>query len=142
MIVPASVRLPFSYAAGEAGSRFLEALRDRRAILGSPCPSCGRVLVPARSFCPGCFVPTGEGWVEVGPGGELIAATRVPPAPHGPDGLDGGFGLVRLDGADTAMVHRLLGRVERGERVRAVFREERCGSILDIAGFERMGGRR
>ena len=142
MIVPARVHLPFSYAAGTAGSRFLEALRDRRAILGSPCSACGRVLVPGRAFCGRCFAPTEDRWVEVGPEGELVAATHAPPAAHRPAGYPGAFCLVRLDGADTAFAHWLLGPAEPGARVRAVFEDERRGSVLDIAGFDKIGSTR
>lgn len=142
MIVPTRVQLGFSYAAGAAGSRFLAALGDRGAILGAPCPECHRVLVPARAACPRCFVATAPQWVEVGPGGELLAATAVPPAAHRPAGHPGGFCLVRLDGADTALAHLLLGPARAGDRVRAVFAAERRGSILDISGFEPEGGGR
>lgn len=142
MIVPARVHLPFSYAAGAAGSRFLAALRDRGAILGSPCPACERVLVPARAFCPRCFEQTEREWVEVGPAGELLAATRTAPAAHRPQGHPGAFCLVRLDGAGTALTHLLLGPARAGDRVRAVLAPERRGSILDISGFERTGGER
>jgi len=50
------------------------------------------------------------------------------------------YGLIRLDGADTNFVH-LLGEIdpaaiEIGMRVEAVFKEERGGSILDIAYFK------
>ena len=123
------VSLTFRYAAGKTASRFLAALRDERRIYGTRCPQCRRVLVPARSFCPRCGVDTGE-WVEVGPAGRLLAFTVR-------DGQV--FGLIRLDGADTGLVH-LLGEVERetwhvGMRVEAVFAEERAGDIRDIAHF-------
>ncbi|HLA92297.1 MAG TPA: OB-fold domain-containing protein, partial [Actinomycetota bacterium] len=52
------------------------------------------------------------------------------------------FGLVRLDGADAVMLHRVLdppdeGPLEVGERVEVVVKPdaERTGSILDIEGF-------
>ncbi|MGE5460362.1 MAG: OB-fold domain-containing protein, partial [Solirubrobacterales bacterium] len=51
------------------------------------------------------------------------------------------FGLVRLDGADTVFLHRVLDAgdepLEIGERVEVVLRPEaeRTGSILDIEGF-------
>lgn len=140
MIVPARVRLDFSYAAGAGGSRFLAALRDRGAILASPCPSCRRVLAPARGVCPRCFEATDEEWIEVGPAGDLLATTRVPPAGHRPGDHPGAFCLVRLDGADTAVTHLLLGPARPGERVRAVLEPQRRGTILDIRGFERTGG--
>lgn len=130
MIREGSIRIPFRYASGQAGSRFLAALRDEGRILGSRCGACGRVACPARSFCAAC----GEGCietVEVGPEGLVLSWTEVPGR--------GVFALVRLDGADGAMMHRLLppaSRVEPGMRVRARFTAERSGHILDIEGFE------
>jgi hypothetical protein len=140
--ISAGVNLAFSYAAGEAASRFLIALRDEQKIYGTRCPACGRVLVPARSFCPRCFVDTTE-WIEVGPAGTLVAlapasrpqASRLQGAP-----TDLPIGLIRLDGADTSLMH-FIGETERGAlriglRVAAVFAEARSGSILDIAYFK------
>ena len=75
---------------------------------------------------------------ECGPGGTLESFTV------GHVGIDGEpldepatIGLVRLDGADTVLMHRLLGDGpwEIGARVEAVVRAERTGSILDIEGF-------
>jgi uncharacterized OB-fold protein len=46
--------------------------------------------------------------------------------------------LVKLDGADTVLLHRLIdlsGSPEIGMRVRAVLAEGRTGSIFDVEGF-------
>lgn len=136
MIVEAAVSLTFSYAAGRAGSRFLEALRNDGTILGTRCPDCSRVLVPARSLCGRCGTRTEEA-VEVGPEGEIVAAIEAGKATHRPAEFPGAFCLVRLDGADTYIAHWLLGdeKVTAGTRVRAVQADDRHGSILDIAGF-------
>lgn len=135
--VVAGVNLNFSYAAGEAASRFLTALRDEQRIYGTRCPACARVLVPARSFCPRCFVDTTD-WIEVGPMGTLVAIASAPPPPRSP-APPLPIGLIRLDGADTNFVHLLgetsIERVTPGMRVEAVFAQERSGSILDIAYF-------
>ncbi|MBI5481116.1 MAG: hypothetical protein HY906_19825 [Deltaproteobacteria bacterium] len=130
MIREGSIHLPFAYAAGPAASRFLVSLRDEGRILGSPCPACRRVLCPARSFCPRCGDETGEP-ISVGPAGTVVSFTAQA----------GGvvFGLVRLDGADTAMLHRLLGDGMRwtiGARVRPRLAARRQASITDIEGFE------
>ena len=127
--VTAGVNLQFNYAAGEAASRFLIALRDEKRIYGTRCPECRRVLVPARSFCPRCFVAPGE-WIEVGPAGTLIAVAPAQPLP---------IALIQLDGADTALAHR-IGEADAitlriGLRVIPVFAETRAGNILDIAYF-------
>ncbi|MFQ5613760.1 MAG: Zn-ribbon domain-containing OB-fold protein [Anaerolineae bacterium] len=137
--IVAGVNLAFNYAAGETASRFLIALRDERRIYGRRCPDCGRVLVPARSFCPRCGVETAD-WVEVGPAGTLTAFTVVhQPEPYHPLPAPFAYGLIRLDGADVELVH-LLGEtpvdsIKVGMRVEAVFAAERMGSICDIAYF-------
>lgn len=130
LFITAGVNLSFNYAAGKAASRFLIALRDEKKIFGTRCPSCQRVLVPARSFCPRCFVDTRD-WVEVGPNGTLGAFAAT-------DNL--AFALIRLDGADTALVHRVnvtnADELRIGLRVAPVFAETRRGHILDLAYFQ------
>ena len=133
MILEGTIQIPFRYAAGKAGSRFLTALKEEGTILASPCPACSQVYCPARSFCARCGSELEE-VIPVGPEGELLSWTEVKGK--------GAFGLVRLDGAHSALLHRLLappswpssGR--SGIRVRARFASQRSGSILDLAGFE------
>jgi len=150
-VVEEGVSLSFRYAAGKVASRFLVALRDEKRIYGTRCPECRRVLVPARSFCSRCGVDTDE-WVEVSPEGTLTAftTTRNPQSeiqnpkseirnPQSEIQNPRIYGLIRLDGADTDLVHR-LGEAEPdvwrvGMRVEAVFAQERKGHILDIAYF-------
>jgi uncharacterized OB-fold protein len=137
LVFTGSITIPFSYAAGAAASRFLVALRDERRILGTRCPSCRKVLVPARSFCAGCWEDTRD-WIEVGPEGALVSWTTVHlPLPHLPP-PPATLGLLRLDGADTDLLHVIGGAprgLERGLRLRPVWRETRTGSLLDIAHF-------
>jgi uncharacterized OB-fold protein len=130
------------YTAGVGGERFFRALKTRGEILGTRCPACDQVYVPARLFCERCFAELDE-TVAVGPEGTLASFTlcsidrdgrRLEP----PEA----FALVRLDGATTVMLHRLLGvtdaaQVTPGARVRVVVRpkRERTGSIVDIEGF-------
>jgi hypothetical protein len=129
VVVEEGVSLSFRYAAGEAASRFLAALRDEKKIYGTRCPTCGRVLVPARSFCPRCYVDTTE-WIEVGPMGTLVAVAAAPPPL---------LALIHLDGADTNFLHLLAETppdlLTVGMRVEPVFAEQRIGSVLDITHF-------
>ncbi|MEX2420348.1 MAG: Zn-ribbon domain-containing OB-fold protein [Actinomycetota bacterium] len=133
------------YTPGVAGEVFFTALRDRGVLLGSKCEVCDYVYVPARLFCERCFAELAVE-TEVGPSGELVSFTIVF------EGVDGEpleraqtLGLVRLDGADAVLLHRLLDTgdapLEIGERVEVVVRPkaERTGSILDIEGFRIVG---
>jgi uncharacterized OB-fold protein len=126
------------YTPGVAGEVFFAALRDRGVLLGSRCEACSYTYVPARLFCERCLAELAAD-VEVGPGGTLVSFTI---AFVGPDGepLDEPktYGLVRLDGADAVLLHRVLDAgdepLEIGERVEVVLAAERRGSILDIEG--------
>jgi uncharacterized protein len=93
----------YTYYAGDAASRFFAELAHRR-IMGSRCPQCHRVLVPARGFCDACFVETSE-WVEVSPHGTLetftILTTSFPGLPEPPLVV----GYVMLDGASSAVLN-------------------------------------
>ncbi|HLB62256.1 MAG TPA: Zn-ribbon domain-containing OB-fold protein [Actinomycetota bacterium] len=135
---PGEFPFAYRYTAGVAGWRFLEALRDRGVFLGSRCDTCDYVYVPARLFCERCFAELAAD-TEVGPAGTLesLAIGHV--------GVDGepleepvAVGLVRLDGADAVLFHRLIGDgFEIGMRVEAVLGSEPTGSILDVAGFRK-----
>lgn len=129
MIREGTIQIPFNFAAGKIGSRFLIALRDEKMIYGSRCASCSKVACPPRLTCPDCLESESE-FVEVGPKGTLLSLTETPE--------QGTYGLILLDGADTALLHRLLGDVAQysvGARVIACFAAERAGHILDLEGF-------
>lgn len=139
MVLQGKLDLPFSYAAGKTASRFFVELRDRQRIMGKRCPLCQRVIVPPQLFCKECFVETDE-WVEVGPEGTLVTFTVVYHREnHHPKEAPLAYGIIKLDGADTSIVHFLgeteVTKLEHGMRVRAIFSEERKGHILDIECF-------
>jgi uncharacterized OB-fold protein len=127
----------FHYTPGVGNTAFFEALRDRGVLLGSRCEACDVTYLPARIFCERCFGEL-KADTECGPGGTLESFTV------GHVGVDGepleepvAIGLVKLDNADTVLMHRLIGNNlwECGSRVEAVLAAERTGSILDLDGF-------
>ena len=148
LFIPGQWNIPYNYSAGKVASRFFLSLKKEGKIFGTTCPTCKRTLVPPRSFCERCFVHC-EGWQEVGPEGTVVTFTicfRKSPGIEIPPPFM--IALIRLDGADTNLIHlvegcdlgspeRLLERVRSGLRVRAVFRagDDRKGNIMDIRSF-------
>lgn len=134
------LQVPFCYSAGKVTSRFFRALRDEAAIYGIRCPACGKVYVPPRSVCGACFINTTE-WIPLSGEGvvESFTELRYKESVH-PSEAPFIIGVIKPDGADTAMTHLIRGVSEKdlriGRRVRAVFAEERKGQILDISHFE------
>lgn len=70
-IIEEEVRIPYELAVGPAWYRFYEGFKKAK-IFGTRCSKCNRVLVPARTFCPRCFVDM-EQWVEVSQEGVLVS---------------------------------------------------------------------
>ncbi|HXX90079.1 MAG TPA: OB-fold domain-containing protein [Acidimicrobiales bacterium] len=130
---------PYKRSVGPVIGEFLTGLRDGR-ILGAT-GAGGRVVVPPAEYDPDTGQDVGP-LVEVGPGGVITTwAWATDPSPDQP--LDRPFAwvLVKLDGADTALLHILDApspeAVASGMRVRARFRSEaeRVGHIKDIECF-------
>ena len=122
-------------------------LGDDRVYVRYVCPKCGKTLVPARSFCPECSVDMGE-WKEVSQEGEIftwmLATEPFAGMPAQPPFIGA---LIRLDRTDCDFLHLVGGldlsgpeavksRIKRGTRVKAVWREDKEGHILDIRYFE------
>jgi uncharacterized OB-fold protein len=136
--IPGELAVSFRYTPGVGNTAFFEALRDRGVFLGSRCDPCGVTYLPARVFCERCLAEV-EPSVECGPQGELVSWTvaRVD-VDDRPLDEPITYGLVRLDGADTVFLHRLIdlnGEPEIGMRLHAVLAQERTGSIFDVEGF-------
>ena len=139
--VEGEMALPYTYFAGETGSRFLTALRDQKKILAQKAAT-GRVVIPPRKYDDRTLEPLGDAWVEVGPAGEVAGWTVIRYAepsyqPKTPPYI---LALVKLDGADTPIPHLVEGvdpsKMKKGMRVKAVFADARKASILDIDHFE------
>jgi uncharacterized OB-fold protein len=132
--------LEFTYtrSVGPVIGRFLAGLRDRK-VLGVRTAG-GRVLVPPQEYDPDTGEATGD-LVEVGQSGVVTTWAWVS-APRRKHPLDRPFAwaLVRLDGADTALLHAVdagdEARMRTGLRVRVRWRDETVGEIQDIACFE------
>jgi uncharacterized OB-fold protein len=136
----APIELSFDYtrSLGPTLSRFLGALATRK-IVGAR-GSDGRVYVPPLEYDPTSGAALTE-FVDVADHGTVLGWTwAAEPLPGQP--LDRPFAwvLVKLDGADTGMLHVLdvpsPDDVRTGMRVQARWTAEPVGHIRDIACFE------
>lgn len=135
------LQVPYQYSAGPITSRFLTSLRDDKKILGIRCEICNRVYVPPRSTCGVCFSELRE-WVELSGRGriESFSFVNYSEMTHPYEDIPLIFAIIKLDGADTGIVH-LIGEareedLEIGKEVEPVFNENRRGHILDIKYFK------
>ncbi|MCA1711805.1 MAG: OB-fold domain-containing protein [Actinobacteria bacterium] len=140
-VTDVTVDAPFTHSTGPGLSRFLTALRDDAVIWGRRCRGCDRVVVPAADHCETCAGVLDE-WIEVGPGGVVTDVTLVT-ADMPLTRLEPPFAVVkvRLDGADTDLVHLAPDPdgITRGARVEASWSDVRTGTIRDLAGFRLEG---
>ncbi|MFE2874260.1 OB-fold domain-containing protein [Streptomyces roseus] len=135
---PLVVEFPFTRSLGPVQSAFLTGLRER-VVLGVRTAD-GKVMVPPVEYDPVTAEEIRE-LVEVGTTGTVTTwAWNGSPRPNQPLGTPFAWVLVRLDGADTAILHALDApgpeAVGTGMRVRVRWAEERTGAITDIACFE------
>jgi hypothetical protein len=135
---PLEIGFDYTRSLGPTLSQFMTALAGRR-ILGSR-GADGRVHAPPFEYDPVTFAPPAE-LVEVGPEGTVTtwSWTGEPlegqPLPH-----PFAWALIRLDGADTAMLHAVdagaPAAMRTGMRVRPRWAASPAGHIRDITCFE------
>ena len=133
-------RLAYTYkrSLGPVLGKFFTALRDRR-ILGVRRVD-GTVMVPPKEYDPDTGDEIDE-MIEVADTGEVLSWAWVAnPRPTQPLDAPFAYALIKLDGADTAMLHAVAAgsesEMKTGMRVKARWVGETVGSINDIACFE------
>lgn len=135
---PMDIGFDYTRSLGPVLSRFMTALAGRR-ILGSR-GSDGRVHAPPLEYDPVTHAPLTE-LVEVSPAGTVVTWTWLAhPVDGQPLTRPFAWALIRLDGADTAMLHAVdagdRDRMRTGMRVRVRWAAEPVGHIRDIECFE------
>lgn len=134
---PMQVGFDYTRSLGPTLSSFMTGLAARR-VLGSR-DSTGRVHVPPLEYDPVTLAPTGE-LVDVADVGTVISWSWMSsPLPGQPLGEPFAWALIKLDGADTPLLHAIDApqeAVQTGMRVRVRWADSRVGSIRDIACFE------
>lgn len=136
---PHVLEYPYRRSVGPVLSQFFTGLRARR-LVGVRTRS-GRVLCPPAEADPTTGASVGDDFVEVGPGGVIETWTWVArPRAKQPLARPFAYALIRLDGADTVLLHVIDAGEERrlrsGARVRPRWRSETVGAIGDIECFE------
>lgn len=135
---PLLVEYPFTRTVGPVQSAFFTALREG-TVLGVR-GSDGSVVCPPVEYDAHTSEALSE-LVEVGPGGEVTSwAWIAEPRADQPLAHPFAWALVRLDGADSSMLHAVDAGDESamatGMRVTVRWADEREGVIGDIACFE------
>jgi uncharacterized OB-fold protein len=135
----APLKLSFDYtrSVGPVLGQFFTALRGRRivGVRGSD----GRVHVPPTEFDPVTYEPLSE-IVPVAPVGTVLSWTWQPEPLEGqPLQRPFAWALIRLDGADTGLLHAVDAAtpdaIRAGARVHAHWVDEPVGAITDIEYF-------
>ena len=136
----APLKLSFDYtrSVGPILSQFFTALRERR-IIGNR-GSDGRVHVPPAEYDPVTYQQLTE-MVPVASVGTVVSWTwQSEPLAGQPLARPFAWALIKLDGADTPLLHAVdvdsADAISTGARVHAHWVDEPVGAITDIAYFE------
>ena len=127
-VLTTTLSMPYTLTTGLAAGSFLAELGKHR-ILGSRCEACARTVVPPADYCSRCGSAP-DSFVQLPETGTVTALTRT---------STGVVALIRLDGADADLLHRLSDEKEPitvGARVRAVWADTATQTILDLECFE------
>jgi len=139
---PLEIGFDYTRSLGPTLSQFMAGLAGRR-ILGSR-GSDGRVHAPPFEYDPVTLAPPDQ-LVPVGPEGTVTTWSWAPEPLEGqPLEHPFAWALIRLDGADTAMLHAVdagsAAAMRTGMRVRVRWADQPVGHIRDIACFEPADG--
>jgi len=136
-----SIPLEYHYTLGVAGEDFRRELKEKGKFLASKCPKCKNSYVPARMYCPTCFVETKER-ATVNKPGYVYSLTTVRADKTGEEARGATVvALVKFEGFEGGIVHRLEsddpGKLKIGTRVEPVLKDvgSRNGALTDILAF-------
>ncbi len=137
-----SIPLEYHYTAGVAGEAFRRELKENGRLLSSKCSECKSTYIPARMFCPACFIEIKDN-APLEETGYVYSHTTVNRNRTGePIGEPLTIALIKFEGVKGGIVHRLQleesGSVSFGMKVVPVLRDrrERTGALTDIVAFK------
>ncbi len=132
----------YRYTAGIAGEKFFEGLKENKlvAVACKDCKDCedSHVYLPPRMYCECCFAELTD-YFAVPDTGTVVSFTEVFQDVEGkPLSEPVILALINIDDTDTLFLHHLIDVDELyvGLRVKAVWNEQKNGSLLDIKGFK------
>jgi uncharacterized OB-fold protein len=139
---PLEIEFDYTRSLGPVLSQFMDGLAERR-ILGAR-GADGRVHAPPFEYDPMTAEPARD-LTEVGPEGTVVSWSWMPdPLAGQPLAEPFAWALIRLDGADTAMLHAVdagsAAAMRTGLRVRPRWASRPAGGIRDIVCFEPCDG--
>jgi uncharacterized protein len=136
-----SIPLEFHYTAGVAGEEFRRELKESGRFLSSKCAKCKTTYIPARMFCPSCFIEIKDNDPLEKPG-YVYSHTTVNRNRSGePIEERLTLALIKFEGVKGGIVHRLQvddqNSVSFGTMVVPILKEqrERTGALTDIIAF-------
>jgi hypothetical protein len=133
-------RVPFEYSYGRLYPIFYGTMRDQKKLVTVKCSKCGKAILPPRPYCGACFADAKQ-WVELPDTGtiktftvvfqEFLGQPKKPPYCY----------VVVVPDGHVSEIHHLLegvdfNQVRVGMRVKAVWEEDRRGTIWDIKHFK------
>ncbi len=137
-LVESKIEFPYKRSLGPVIGGFSAALAEHR--ITAVRTGGGRVICPPLEYDPDTGEANDPTLHDVGPAGTVGTYTWVPePLPHHPLDRPFAFAMIKLDGADTEMLHAVdagsEAAISRGLRVVPQWREETRGRIDDLAYF-------
>ncbi len=136
-----SIPLEYHYTVGVAGEEFRRELKENGRFLASKCLKCKSTYVPARMYCPTCFVEMKER-LTINKSGYVYSYTTVTRDRAGNQThMPTVVALVKFDGVKGGIVHKLdvddPKKVAVGMKVEPVLKEPsaRTGALTDMLAF-------
>lgn len=134
-----SIPLEYHYTVGVAGEKFRQELKENGRFLASKCAKCKNSYIPARMFCPSCFVEMQDTYAVEQPG-YVYSYTTVNRNRTGDSRETVTVALIKFPGVEGGIVHSLesSGSPAFGMKVVPILKNaaDRTGALTDIISFK------
>ncbi|MCB1165403.1 MAG: hypothetical protein KDK33_04570 [Leptospiraceae bacterium] len=143
-VMEGKIDADYKWNPGSTVGRFLTSLRDDGEIIGVRCTKTSKVFLPPQSWSPYGKIKM-DRFVTITTAPRLKAGTIIHQKPwNAPEGMEVPYMLAAVEypGADTELIHLVKGNQEQlkalksGAPLKAVWADERKGTIRDILYFE------